>query len=350
MANKKYQKLKMKGVTAKLLSALPSKNKEVLERRFGLRTGSPETLESIGQSYKITRERVRQIQEYGLKRIREGDQAKALEPLFGGITDYIESRGGIASESSIFSNLIRPEDKPQITLILRLFSDVVFAKETDDVYPRYAMSKEALEEADNLIARVHAILTARFLPVVFSDLVSATVAEAEKLHYRFKSKDVIESILSLSRKLKKGPFGEYGLADWPSITPRGVRDKAHLVFEREKKPLHFREISSLIDKYFSNSADAKATHAQTVHNELIKDPRFVLIGRGLYALSDWGYEAGTVKDVLVQVLKEQGCPLTKDELFEIVAERRFVKPNTVFLNLQNKRYFKKVEQGKYYLA
>ena len=127
------------------------------------------------------------------------------------------------------------------------------------------------------------------------------------------------------------------------------------MFEKEKRPLHFKEISELIDKHFISSLRDKGenirrTHPQTVHNELIKDPRFVLIGRGLYALSEWGYEPGTVKDVLVQILKDSGKALHKEDVLQLISERRFVKPNTVFLNLQNKHYFKKLDDGKYYLA
>ena len=70
------------------------------------------------------------------------------------------------------------------------------------------------------------------------------------------------------------------------------------------------------------SEKMRRTHPQTVNNELIKDPRFVLIGRGLYALSEWGYEPGTVKDVLVQILKDSGKALRKEDVLQLISERR----------------------------
>jgi DNA-directed RNA polymerase delta subunit len=331
----KIQKLNIKNIVAKFLASIPPKNREVIERRFGIGRDSAETLESVGRSYGITRERVRQIQEYGMKRLMTKSGAPMhLSGVFMGIEEYIKSKDGVARESDLFETLAKQDESAYLALVLRLMPNIVIAKETDDLHARYAISKDALAESETLVTNVHAALAKQGKPISFSDL----------------TKLANENILSLSKRIKKSPFGNYGLSMWPSITPRGVRDRAHLVFEREGKPLHFKEMSSLIDKYFGNGSLARATHPQTVHNELIKDPRFVLIGRGLYALAEWGYEAGTVKDVLVQILKNQGKPMYKEEILGVISEKRFVKPNTIFLNLQNRNYFKKVEGDKYYLA
>lgn len=93
----------------------------------------------------------------------------------------------------------------------------------------------------------------------------------------------------------------------------------------------------------------RSAHSQTVHNELIKDPRFVLVGRGTYALSDWGYEPGTVCDVLVSALKNTENGLTKEEIIKIVKAKRLVKDNTIILNLQNKKVFKKIDNERFIL-
>ena len=50
-------------------------------------------------------------------------------------------------------------------------------------------------------------------------------------------------------------------------------------------PMHFREATEAIAKTFG-----KKVNDATCHNELIKDSRFVLVGRGLYALTEWGYK------------------------------------------------------------
>jgi DNA-directed RNA polymerase delta subunit len=91
----------------------------------------------------------------------------------------------------------------------------------------------------------------------------------------------------------------------------------------------------------------KETHIATIHNELIKDSRFVLVGRGIYALEEWGYGIGTVKDVILKILKESKNPLKKQEVLKKVSKQRIVKDNTIFLNLQNQKYFSKDSKGRY---
>ena len=152
--------------------------------------------------------------------------------------------------------------------------------------------------------------------------------------------------LSISKELGKNVFNEVGLMSWAEIKPKGVRDKAYLVLKKENNPKHFTEIARLINSTgFSN----RRANIQTVHNELIKDLRFVLVGRGLYGLSEWGYKAGTVKDVLVDVLKASTKPLAKAELVAKVLNSRVVKENTILLNLQDSKVFSKQEDGTYVL-
>ena len=130
------------------------------------------------------------------------------------------------------------------------------------------------------------------------------------------------------------------MTDWPEIRPKGVKDRAYLIFKREQKPLHFIDIANLID----NNA-----HAQTVHNELIKDERFVLVGRGTYALREWGYEPGTVREIISKILEEEKTPVSKEQLLKKVQKQRLVKDNTILLNLSNGEYFLKDENGNYSL-
>jgi hypothetical protein len=126
-----------------------------------------------------------------------------------------------------------------------------------------------------------------------------------------------------------------GLA--PAIRTKGIRDYAYLAIKRHGKPMHFSEVAKTIGTMFSKKA-----HVATTHNELIKDPRFVLVGRGLYALAEWGYKPGVVRDVIREVLAEQG-PLKKDEVIKQVKKARFVKDNTILVNLNDSRYFKRTQ-------
>jgi DNA-directed RNA polymerase delta subunit len=104
----------------------------------------------------------------------------------------------------------------------------------------------------------------------------------------------------------------------------------------------------MIDSFEYNLPNKK-TYPQTVHNELIKDGRFVLVGRGTYALSEWGYVPGTIKDIITKILADQSEPLHKDEVVKQVLAQRLVAKNTVLMNLNNKKHFDKDSSDKYFL-
>ena len=162
------------------------------------------------------------------------------------------------------------------------------------------------------------------------------------------SEKATASYLEISKRIQPSKEGALGLAEWPEIKPRGVKDKAFLVFKKHGKPLHFTEVAQLIDKFEYNLPNKK-TYPQTVHNELIKDGRFVLVGRGTYALAEWGYVPGTIKDIITKVLSEKSEPLHKDEVVKQVLAQRLVAKNTVLMNLNNRKHFEKDSQDKYFL-
>ena len=116
-----------------------------------------------------------------------------------------------------------------------------------------------------------------------------------------------------------------------------------IILRKAGTPLHFMEIANRIrEAHF----DHKNVTIQAVHNELIRYPQFVLVGRGLYALHEWGYEPGTVADVIEKILKEKG-PLSKKEIISEVAKQRTVKVGTISLNLQKMPYFVRVGRAVY---
>ena len=111
--------------------------------------------------------------------------------------------------------------------------------------------------------------------------------------------------------------------------------------------MHFNDIASAIS---SSKFRKKDVTLQAIHNELIKDPRFVLIGRGIYALRDWGYKKGTVSQIITSILEEAKTPLTREEIVKNVLKVRKVKETTVLLNLQNKKLYQRVDKNTYTVA
>jgi DNA-directed RNA polymerase delta subunit len=128
------------------------------------------------------------------------------------------------------------------------------------------------------------------------------------------------------------------MRDWTEISPKGTREKVYLILKEGKKPLHFTQIAKLIDQYHLGKRKA---HPQTVHNELIKDDRFILVGRGIYALAEWGYSKGTIKDVLTNILEKSSKSLSREELIKKVLEVRKVQKATILINLNNSKIFQK---------
>src|SRR5205807_2017977 len=91
---------------------------------------------------------------------------------------------------------------------------------------------------------------------------------------------VLKNYIDLSKEIEKYPFEEYGLNEWNEIRPKDVGDKAYIIMKHHGKPEHYTTITELINKH---GFDKRVAHKETVHNELIKDHRFVLVGRGIYA-------------------------------------------------------------------
>jgi hypothetical protein len=335
--------------------------KDVIMRRFGLINGRRQTLEGVGQDYGITRERVRQIESNGLKTLSGPKVVAQLKPAFEMIEEHLAEHGDLKREERLLDDLAcacevkvgqkssnSNEASPNLAkcraalyLILVLGEPFVREKEDAVVHSLWTINKKSVVLAKNVIDHLTKYLKR-----------TSKVVDFKNLHEQVKAKEyaldekALSAYLDVAKELDANKFGEYGLIYWPEISPRGVRDKAYLILRKYNKPLHFSEITELINR---NNLDHKIAQVETVHNELIKDERFILIGRGIYALSDWGYEAGTVTDIIVSLLKNFG-PLSREEILDKVLEKRMIKENTVLINLQNKKVFAKNNDGRYVLA
>lgn len=333
-----------KDATARALKLLPTPRlREVVERRFGLRGREPETLEAIGRSFGVTRERVRQIEADGLRHIAKPAAAEALAPVFNSLEKHFEDHGHVLEESKLLNSVAGPRFSNHVHFLLTVGKPFSHRGEEEQWQERWFTREEALKAAQSIMARTAEELGEMGKPVPAAELFKILKTRAREVLGAVPSNpDLLESYLSISKLIGQNPYGEFGLVTWPTIRPRGVRDKAYAVLNRGGKPMHFREVAAAISK--SGWSPRKA-HAQTVHNELIKDSRFVLVGRGLYGLQEWGYTPGTVSDVIASCLKTAKRPLSKEEIAKRVLQVRFVKPNTVFLNLQNRELFKRTPDG-----
>ncbi|OGZ59821.1 MAG: hypothetical protein A3A00_00210 [Candidatus Spechtbacteria bacterium RIFCSPLOWO2_01_FULL_38_20] len=339
------QKLNLKPLVARILKILSDRNGSILALRHGVEGGSKNTLENVGKKYGITRERVRQIEEASYDKIRNSNEFNELGPAFATIENFLKQYGGVSTEEKLMNTLVPSSQKPHLSLLLALNKNFVKIQESDDFETIWANDKKSANTIKNMLTSLISSVEKLGTPLDYKQLLEL-VEDDNSLELNNQNLPVV---LSISKKLQKGPFNKWGLSNWPQINPRGVRDKAHLVMERHGQPLHFKQLAIKIDEYLGTGADTKKTHPQTAHNELIKDDRFVLIGRGTYALADWGYVPGTVKDVIIHILQKEGKPMRRDELMKRVMEQRKVQENTIALNLQNKELFRK-QENQYYLT
>jgi len=333
-------------VTKSLLSALSERARDVIERRYGLLApgGEGMTLEAIGEIYSITRERVRQIENFAIDTIRKSDAYAKAKPAFDELEDYLVSHGGVAKEEIILNELGKDEaTRNQISFLLALGDSFVRLREDDHFHHRWTVNEEASDKIHEALTKLHKTLTLEDL-IAETEMIERLMNELKEDMKDYVSEEQARNWLHLSKKISSNPLGEWGLAASPNVRTRGVRDYAYLVLREHGKPLHFTEVAEKIKETFNKEA-----HVATTHNELIKDDRFVLVGRGLYALSEWGYSNGVVRDVIKTVLKDKGA-LTKEDVIKEVLKQRQVKENTIYVNLQNPRYFRKDVKGYYSLV
>ena len=333
---------KPKQVTKRMLSGLPPRAYEVIVNRFGLTSDAQrKTLEAIGQKYGITRERVRQIENSALTLIRKSESFKNEQGVFEELKKLMHTLGAIVGEQDFLNHLSKDKlSQNHIHLYLTLGSDFTKHKEDDHFKPRWSVDANVSDQIHKSLKNLFENLTDDEL-ISEGELVARFLDDVKELAEQYKNEEIARRWLSMSKKINKNPLGEWGKSTSSSIKTRGVKDFAFLMMRKHGSPMHFREVAKAVASTFD-----KKCHTATCHNELIKDPRFVLVGRGIYALSEWGYKTGVVRDVIKELIKKNG-PMTKEEIVDHVMKERYLKKNTILVNLQNSKYFKKNKNNQY---
>ncbi|MCZ2845908.1 MAG: sigma factor-like helix-turn-helix DNA-binding protein [Candidatus Bathyarchaeota archaeon] len=326
-----------------VLRDVPKRTKDVVSRRFGIRKKknetNKETLESIGKDYGITRERIRQIEKKGIETLRRSPKFSQLEGALLKIKYFIDENGGLKREDILGSNLAPEEQyRSYLLLLLELGDMFSYMYDTPIFYSFWKTQEEAEKIAQKINGLFVDILKKERKLFPENEIVELGKQEAQKEFKKNFKENYILSYIEVSKIIEKNPFGEYGLSSWPEVSPKGVKTKAYLVLKKEGRPVHFQELSEMIEEKLNSPV-----HVNTLHNELIKDPSFVLVGRGIYGLKEWGYTQGTVKEIIEGVLKQEG-ELSKEEIIQKVQDQRFVKDSTIILNLGD---FNKTKEGKY---
>ena len=336
---------KPKQVTKKITSHLQDRSSDVIMNRFGLTSNAErKTLEEIGKKYNITRERVRQIEDAALNSIKKSEAYKAEQAIFNELKELMNSLGSIVAEHEFLPHISKDKaTQNHIHFYLVLGDAFKKHREDDHFNTRWSVDDDMASKVQDSLKKLYASLSDEDL-VPETEIIKKFFDQMKDVSEQYKNEEMAKRWLSISKTISKNPLGEWGKSTSPNVRTRGVKDYAFLVMRKHGSPMHFREVADSISKTFG-----RKTHYATCHNELIKDPRFVLVGRGMYALAEWGYKTGIAREVIRDILKKEG-PLSKEDVVEKVMKERYFKKNTILVNLQNPKYFKKNKNGLYTTA
>lgn len=336
---------KPKKVTKRITSHLQDRASDVIMNRFGLTTdGKRKTLEEIGKKYNITRERVRQVEDAAINSIKKSDAYKREQAVFEELKQLVKKLGAIVAEHEFLPYISKDkETQNHIHFFLVLGDYFKKHREDEHFHTRWSVDDTMAEKVHDSLKRLYASLSDEDL-IPETEMIKKFFDQMKDLAEEYRDKEIAKRWLAMSKTIAKNPLGEWGKATSPNIRTRGVKDYAYLIMRKHGSPMHFKEVADSISKTFN-----KKIHYATCHNELIKDPRFVLVGRGMYALAEWGYKAGIAREVIRDILKREG-PLSKDDVVERVNKERYFKKNTILVNLVNPKYFKKNKNGLYTIA
>lgn len=341
--------LDLQRIIEDLFLVLSGKEKEVIIKRFSIHDGPRQTLEKIGKQFSVTRERVRQIEKIALGKLRRTVKSTKLKLVNDLAKAIIEKNGGVMTESKIISevlNSIKASGEINghiVRLALHIDADLEKVKRTSEFRPFWRIKEIKLSTIREVVKIAVKELN-KNKDVIPADRLAATImSEIAESNADLKAETII-SALEVDHRIK-ATEGSFGLMSWRHINPKSIRDKAYIVLKDKKEPLHFIDIANTIS---DSEFDKKVVTTQAVHNELIRCELFVLVGRGLYALKEWGYKPGTVADIIRSLLLKKS-PLSKQEIIQGVLKQRKVKKGTISLNLQKVPCFVRVGRAVYAL-
>jgi DNA-directed RNA polymerase delta subunit len=310
--------------------------------------GQPkQTLEKIGKQFKVTRERIRQIESIALSKLRRTVRTTRLDEVNEIAKSILRAQGGLMREDDLLSMVLKrlngatSADGSVLRLSFSIDTEMSATGRSQTFVPFWRLASLSADDISVVIENVVKILKKRKTCMKQEEIISAVQA-MNLFKDRVPSRELVTSCLKVDERLREIDEG-WGLSEWRFVRPRSIRDKVEIILKKTAHPLHFMEIANKIRE---TKFDHKNVTVQAVHNELIRYPQFVLVGRGLYALRDWGYEPGTVADVIERVLKDKG-PLSKKEIISEVGKQRTVKVGTISLNLQKMPYFVRVGRAVY---
>lgn len=330
-----------------ILKSLSEKEKNVIERRVWIKW-EKETLQNIGNSFSpsITRERVRQIEDSWIKKIWRIIKASLLTKIQSVSIEFLKLHWGVMSKDRLINNVIKELNIDSdvnhsiIEMIIQSDFEIKKSKQKLGCQIYFYLPNISKNDIENVYKEALKILKKK------KDVVTKNSLFENVLNWLSKPVSItfIDSSLELFDDIVYWEENLVWLTKWKILNPKTLKDKAIYVMKKEKTPMHFVEISNKITQMLEEKVKVN-----TIHNELIRNNEFVLIWRWIYALKEWGFNPGTVLDVISSILEKNWEPMSTEEITKEVLKIRNVKQTTIYMNLQNKKAIERVGRNYYQL-
>lgn len=328
-----------------ITSFLGVKEREVLAWRYGV-GGKVLSLRKIGSRLGVSYERIRQIEKKIEGIVVKNQDRKSIAEFKKWLWNFIEKKGGVLLEEELNFSELEKKYIGIIRLFLQSFDNFYYIKKGEGTKAGWNILKLNADDVFEIIQSVKDFLEEKKEPASFDEIFNFLKTKTDLVEKFSLNREKLKSILKYSSEIKKNILNKYGIISWPQISPKNISEKIYLILKKYKKPLHFSKIKELVEK---ENFDNKKVTIQAIHNELVKNENFVLVGRGIYALKEWGFEKGTVADVIKRILKQSPTPLSKEEIIKMVLQERKVSPKTILVNLYEKPEFIQIEDNLYTL-
>ncbi|HNX11083.1 MAG TPA: sigma factor-like helix-turn-helix DNA-binding protein [bacterium] len=328
ISNKKAEELsKLNAIKLvnSLFDELLERERDILTRRFALKGGEAETLEQIGRLHKLTRERVRQIESSSLRKLKKLEYLDSyLSTVKSAVSQLLQEHGGLMDREflldvmAMFCIDTKGDDSERDLykknfdfIISQLLEDQVDKVDKSNEFNSYYKLKDnSIEHLEDLAKEITRQVEKGNTTMTIDQLLELInksdsynrhqdklkTSIDSNLHPIFKSEifpekaevinanKVLYSLIQAAKNIDRNKFGHWGINEWPEIKPKKISDKIYLILKNNGQPMHFTDIAAKINEI---GFDSKKANAGTVHNELILDDRYELVGRGLYALKEW---------------------------------------------------------------
>lgn len=331
-----------------ILKNLTEKERAIISRRIGIDWGK-ETLQNIGNDFKITRERVRQIEDVWIKKIWRIIKTTKLVQIQETAENILKLNGWLLVRDKLVAAIInelkieKDINSAIIDVIIQSDFNICKSKPLLGALPHFFFP----EINKKIINEVHKEAY-KTLKKKGDIMETSSLCEMIKINlfpqYGKIEAVLVNSILDVYLDIVKGEEKFIGLEKWKILNPSTLKDKAIYIMKKHKKPMHFVELTNYISDHFE-----EVVKVPTIHNELIRNPEFVLIWRGIYVLKEWWYKSWTVLDVIVDVLGKAKWAMSTDDIIGKVLKTRKVKTSTIYMNLQNRKHIQRVWRNMYKL-